>query len=146
MRRALGQELLDAPIDGEDKFESLHLDKGMRTRTLPKGVVEDINSQMCHISKGNTVKDNNHSHKVASIKAAQGKKKKDTKRPIPSRCQMLMRIKGDHGNEGAKQDAQRAGDVPPPDPMLEPFIAAPTKGDKGTILKGNSGAGNAQLA
>lgn len=64
MRRSLGKELDDAPIEGEDKFESPNHEKGMRPGDLPEGIQEDQNNRLSPTRKGDIVKDTNRTHKA----------------------------------------------------------------------------------
>lgn len=58
MRMQIAQELRHAPIVGEEDFESPDQEMGM-PGTLPGGMIKDVNNELCPISKGNMVKENN---------------------------------------------------------------------------------------
>lgn len=76
-------ELDDTTIVGANRFESSVQDKGMRTSAVSGGITEDIDSGVSSTSKGNMVKDFNHTSKTTNknVDPCKKKKKKGTKCP-----------------------------------------------------------------
>lgn len=133
------QQLPDASVDGESKFESLNHMKGMRQSVLLENTEEDVNSEWYLVSEGLMVMPTKKASRPSSKKSSKLKKKKSHKRtPLEEEAHTKVKVDLDEvqheGNIGA--GFEEVDDIPPlpPNPMVEPFTTTPLKGGSELVL------------